>query len=76
MDTLPTDLQECARKSSNDILAKELGNESMIGAPTNGGPAKKHPSAKKPAKPKGSPAMTKIASNLIGETVGATGLLP
>nr|WVH45740.1 MyoA [Craspedostauros australis] len=30
MDTLPTDLQDCAAKSSNAILAKELTNEAMM----------------------------------------------
>lgn len=29
-DTLPSDLQECATKSANGILAKELSNDSMV----------------------------------------------
>jgi myosin V len=29
-DTLPTDLQDCAKISSNDILAKELSNDTMM----------------------------------------------
>ena len=67
MDTLPTDLQDCARKSTNSILAKELGNESMI---SKDEPAKKRPPSRKvAAKTKASPKAAKKTSNLIGETV-------
>ena len=68
MDTLPTDLQACARKSSNAILAKELGNESMTGSTNQ--PAKKRPHSKKSPKTGASSAIVKkTTSNLIGETV-------
>jgi myosin-5 len=66
MDTLPTDLQACARKSSNAILAKELGNESMISTEK---PAKKRPPSKKVGKTNAGATSAKKNSNLIGETV-------
>ena len=67
MDTLPTDLQNCACKSSNSILAKELGNNSMISKEE---PTKKRPAAKKTPKVKDNPAtMAKNSSNIIGVTV-------
>lgn len=39
MDTLPTDLQECATKSTNDIIANELTNESDMNAPDPSSPS-------------------------------------
>lgn len=67
MDTLPTDLQDCARKSSNSILANELGNNSMVSKEE---PTKKRPAAKRPPKAKANQAATaKKSSNIIGVTV-------
>jgi myosin V len=60
MDTLPSDLQDCATKSSNIIVAKELTNEMSMNEPPT--PVKNKTSiAKSPAKRKG--------SNLVGQTV-------
>lgn len=62
-DLLPTDLQECATKSTNLILAKELGNESSM----NIAPPKDAKGRKKSPKAGGTPK--KQSSNLVGTTV-------
>lgn len=74
MDTLPTDLQECATKSSNSILANELTNESVMNAITTrsgaagAGKARRKAPASAPLAPSSSGKRNK-ASNLVGETV-------
>jgi myosin-5 len=71
-DTLPSDLQECATKSTNSILARELSNESMLAtSPSastleeNGGSTKKK---KRPATAQLA-APRRQQSNLVGTTV-------
>lgn len=66
MDTLPSDLQDCATKSSNQILANELTNEAVMNSmtPSHGTARRKAPQSTAltaPSKRKG--------SNLVGETV-------
>jgi myosin-5 len=74
MDTLPTDLQDCATLSSNAIVANELGNEEMMnpmnegGAIGGGGGATKKRRSKTASKVN-SKLMQKRTSNLIAETV-------
>nr|ACS35543.1 myosin G [Phaeodactylum tricornutum] len=64
MDTLPSDLQDCAKKSSNMILVHELSNEAMMNSleVKTKKPRKSSPKVKKPP-----PA--KRGSNLVGDTV-------
>jgi myosin V len=78
MDTLPTDLQLCATKSTNTILAKEFLNQSSddettnhVGGPSTAGPMKKKaPSVASSAASVGaSPAKRSKGSNIVGETV-------
>lgn len=60
-DLLPTDLQECATRSTNAILADELSNESSMNeAPTTR-------AKKRPLKGHGGPK--RKSSNLVGSTV-------
>jgi myosin-5 len=63
MDTLPTDLQDCAAMSSNSILANELTNEEMMNAVVT--PIKKKTTTKATALNSGK----RKSSNLVGETV-------
>jgi myosin-5 len=73
MDTLPTDLQECAGKSTNSILSNELTNEAVLDAIL----ASPEPSkAKKPKKVAPNARLNlkrtpqkKQGNNLVGETV-------
>lgn len=69
MDTLPTDLQDCAAKSSNLILAKELSNSSMISTDDSVSVKKRPPPRRSPTAKGGPPAIMKKSSNLIGQTV-------
>lgn len=59
MDTLPLDLQECAKKSTNSIVANEIAR--------TGGPLK----TGTPAKTKGGPQLKRKGSTLVGETVSS-----
>lgn len=43
MDTLPVDLLDCAKKSSNEIVANEMENDSMMNSAGKGAPKKKAP---------------------------------
>jgi len=85
MDTLPTDLQDCAGLSTNSIIANELSNESMMNpihppSPRGGGPSS--PKAGATKKRRSPPATRKAPvhqnpkdppkkknSNLVGRTV-------
>lgn len=80
MDTLPSDLQDCATLSSNPIVANELGNEDMMNPMTTDGTVGGGGSvAKKKRRAKTSKAavttmtnpklMQKRSSNIIAETV-------
>jgi myosin V len=70
MDTLPTDLQECATKSSNLILANELTNEAVMNAVVVVTSAKMRRKVPPPltTTPVSAPGKRK-SSNLVGETV-------
>lgn len=65
MDALPSDLLECAKKSSNAIVANELENESMVNE--HGKTAKKKAPPKKKAPSRGGRAAT--ATRLVHSTV-------
>lgn len=73
-DTLPSDLLDCAKLSSNAIIANELNNESMmnslhkvsLGAGTTGTKKKKRP---KSAQNSSNNQSKKRTSNLVAETV-------
>ena len=79
MDTLPTDLQDCAKLSTNEIISNHLQNEAMMNPLNSSGPgggkAKKRP--KGAAAGGGAAAATKQSSygksrrssNLVAETV-------
>jgi len=72
MDTLPTDLQECATQSSNDILANHMNNDSMMnigGSSSQGAAPKKKPPKRAPQKGGSSRTLQKKGSALIGQTV-------
>jgi myosin-5 len=85
MDTLPTDLQECAKKSSNEIVAKHLDNESVMNtvstdttkkrrlpkkAPTSTRKVMTPVSSRKVMAGMGSPQRSSAkGSNLVGVTV-------
>ena len=60
MDSLPSDLMDCAHKSTNDIVSKELENEAMMNSLK---PAPRH--SKKGAKPQ----LKRAGSSLISATV-------
>ena len=47
MDALPLDLLECAKKSSNEIIAKELQNDTMMNDHTRAKPTKKTTTSQK-----------------------------
>jgi myosin-5 len=67
-DLLPTDLQECATRSTNPILANELSNEASMNYP----PPKvttKAKARKKPPKAGSDAGLKKQSSNLVGTTV-------
>lgn len=61
-DTLPSDLLECAKKSSNTIVAHELENESMMNDTPKG------PIRKQPKNPRIAPKRT-VSSRLVHQTV-------
>jgi myosin V len=68
MDTLPSDLQECATQSSNAILAHELTNEAVmnpIAAKSSNGKARRMVS---PSTSQSNPGK-RTKGNLVGETV-------
>lgn len=72
-DTLPTDLQDCARLSTNEILAKELCNDAMMN-PMNtplGGIAKKkrRPRSSTGVVFKNTAKTSNKRSNIVAETV-------
>lgn len=79
MDTLPSDLQDCAKLSTNGILAKEMSNESTMNDLGNTNTAGSAAARKKKRRPprkaavaaaKKKPyALKKMSSNIIGSTV-------
>jgi myosin-5 len=76
MDNLPSDLQECARLSTNDIVAKSLSNEKMmnpLNAPPVGSPTpnkkKRRPRAGMAAASANSHLLKRRNSNIMAETV-------
>ena len=64
MDALPLDLLECAKKSSNDIIGKELQNDSMM----NDHKAAATPKRKPPARGKAPPSRG-TSTRLVHQTV-------
>lgn len=76
MDALSKDLQECAAKSNNEIISRELANEGMTNVKTTASStmekkkaALKRPVARSAAAPKNQPASKQSSSTLVAETV-------
>jgi len=75
MDTLPADLQECAKKSTNAILRDELGNDAMMknGETTTTTAPRKSPtqakSSNKKATTSRAPPKRSGSSSLVGVSV-------
>ena len=74
MDTLPADLQECVKQSSNDILANHMENDTMMNTASgssggSGGPKKKAPKRPGATRSASSKTLQKKGSALIGQTV-------
>lgn len=73
-DTLPSDLLNCAKLSSNAIIANELNNEEMMNPLHKGSLASGKTGAKKKKRPKSAQStsdnkMKKRTSNIVAETV-------
>ena len=73
-DNLPSDLLDCAKLSSNAIIANELTNEDMMNPLNNSGSSSTNTGSKKKKRPKSahnttSQRLKKRTSNIVSETV-------
>ena len=71
MDTLPTDLQECATKSTNAILAQELGNDAMMNHHHHHGAASKKTTTSRKQHASGSSSSKTLTPGSAGKRGGA-----